>query len=116
MKIIELYEYNTKFINGKAISIVKMPKVVHCKKDNYDVYIGRPSKWGNPFIIGKDGDRKEVINKYKIWILKQRSLLDSLPELKDKILGCWCAPKKCHGDVLVELYEKIVGKDKFSFF
>lgn len=43
----------------------KMGKVVHCKREPYDVYIGRPSKWGNPFVIEKDGTRKEVIEKYK---------------------------------------------------
>lgn len=43
-------------------------KVVHCKKEKYDVYIGRPSKWGNPFIVGADGTRDEVIQKYKDWI------------------------------------------------
>ena len=43
-------------------------KVVHCKKEPYDIYIGRPSKWGNPFSIGKDGTREEVIEKYREWI------------------------------------------------
>lgn len=43
-------------------------RVVHCKKEPYDVYIGRPSKWGNPFVIGKDGTREEVIAKYAEWI------------------------------------------------
>jgi hypothetical protein len=77
--------------------------VVHCKKDTYDVYIGRPSKWGNPFTIGKDGDRDEVIRKYKEWIVTQPNLMRSLHELKGKTLGCWCKPNACHGDVLVEL-------------
>lgn len=77
-------------------------KVVHCKKEQYDVYIGRPSKWGNPFVVGKDGTREEVIKKYKEWILNQ-SLIEDLSELKGKVLGCWCSPKPCHGDVLIEL-------------
>lgn len=77
--------------------------VVHCKKEPYDVYIGRPSKWGNPFEIGKDGTRKEVIEKYRAWILTQPQLLQQLSELKGKRLGCWCHPKECHGDVLLEL-------------
>ena len=81
-------------------------KVVHCKRSNYDIYIGRPSKWGNPFTIGKDGTRSEVIEKYRIWLMKNQNLLDCLPELKNKILGCWCKPKACHGDVLVELVER----------
>lgn len=78
-------------------------KVVHCKKEPHDVYIGRPSKWGNPFSIGKDGNREQVIEKYKDWIINQPELMKSLPELKDKTLGCWCSPKPCHGDILIEL-------------
>jgi len=80
-------------------------KVVHCKREPYDVYIGRPSKWGNPFSIGigKDGTREEVIEKYREWIQNQPELLAQLSELRGKTLGCWCAPQACHGDVLVEL-------------
>ena len=77
-------------------------KVVHCQKEPYDVYIGRPSKWGNPFVVGKDGTRKEVVEKYRQWILQQPELLNSLHELRGKVLGCWCSPKECHGDVLLE--------------
>lgn len=76
-------------------------------KGNYQ-YIGRPSKWGNPYSIGKDGDRKEVIEKYRKYILNNPELLKALPELKGKRLGCWCFPLSCHGDVLVELVEKLV--------
>lgn len=82
-----------------------MAKVVHCKKEPYDIYIGRPSKWKNLFIIGKDGTREEVIEKYRKWIVNQPFLMNSLHELKGKTLGCWCKPKPCHGDVLVELVE-----------
>lgn len=81
-------------------------KVVHCKKQSYDILIDRRTKWGNPFIIGKDGDRAEVIEKYRQWVVTQSHLMNSLPELKGKILGCWCSPKPCHGDVLVELANK----------
>lgn len=77
--------------------------VVHCKKSSYDVYIGRPSKWGNPFMIGRDGNRMEVIQKYRAWLMNRQDLIDALPELKGKILGCWCSPQACHGDVLAEL-------------
>lgn len=87
-----------------------MTKVVHCRKHKYDVYIGRPSKWGNPFMIGRDGNRDDVIEKYKAWIRTQEQLLDSLRELKDKILGCYCAPLPCHGDILKELIEDKYGK------
>ena len=80
-------------------------EIVHCKRSKFDVYIGRPSKWGNPFTIGRDGDRAEVIRKYREWILTQPELLKALPELKGKTLGCWCAPHACHGDVLKSLIE-----------
>lgn len=79
-------------------------RVVHCKRERYDVYIGRPSKWGNPFEIGRDGrNREQVIAKYREWIQTQPDLMAALPELRGKVLGCWCAPRSCHGDVLVEL-------------
>jgi hypothetical protein len=83
-----------------------MTKVVHCKKEEFDVYIGRPSKWGNPFQIGQDGTREQVIRKYEEWLLSQPKLLDELMELKEKVLGCWCKPKICHGDILVKYLEK----------
>jgi len=78
------------------------------------VYIGRPSKWGNPFKIGKDGTREEVIKKYEIWLLKQDNLMLDLKELKGKILTCFCVEKpidfirddkRCHGEILLEFIE-----------
>ena len=82
-------------------------RVVHCKKEPFDIYIGRPSKWGNPFRIGKDGSREDVILKYRNWILANSNLMAQLPlELKGKTLGCWCKPNACHGDVLAELADE----------
>ena len=78
-------------------------KVVHCKRKPFDVYIGRPSKWGNPFVIGKDGTRDHVIAKYEAWLRTRPELTAALPELHGKVLGCWCSPLPCHGDVLVRL-------------
>jgi hypothetical protein len=78
-------------------------RVVHCKRDRYDVYIGRPSKWGNPYVIGRDGTREQVIAKYRVWVLSRPEFVAALPELRGKTLGCWCAPQPCHGDVLAEL-------------
>lgn len=80
-----------------------MTQVVNLRKSSYDIYIGRPSKWGNPFEIGKDGERLEVLAKYKEWILTQQHLLDSLGELDGKILGCFCYPMICHGNILIDL-------------
>lgn len=70
------------------------------------VYIGRPSKWGNPFVIGKDGSRADVIAKYRAHLLRDAKLMAALPELRGKNLVCWCAPCACHGDVLLELANK----------
>ena len=80
-------------------------KVVHCKKESYDVYIGRGSKWGNPFIIGRNGTREEVISKCKVHVLNRPDLIYDLQELVGKTLGCWCKPKACHGDILVQMIE-----------
>lgn len=77
--------------------------VVHCKRENFDVYIGRPSKWGNPFRVGRDGTRLEVIEMYRRWIQTQAHLMDEVDNLRGLVLGCHCAPLPCHGDVLVEL-------------
>ena len=78
--------------------------VVHCKKDKYDVYIGRPGPWENPFEIGKDGDREEVVEKYAEWLLAQPELVEKAKqELRGKVLGCWCAPKLCHGNILTQI-------------
>jgi hypothetical protein len=79
------------------------PLVVHCKRARYDVYIGRPSKWGNPYVIGRDGTREQVIERYEQWLLQQPELMAALSELAGKTLGCWCAPHACHGEVLAQL-------------
>ncbi len=100
-----------------------MQKVVHCQKEPYDVYIGRAmpryglaaSKWANPYRIGPDGDREHVLALYELYIRKHPYLMGDLPELRQKVLGCWCAPKggltaddplRCHGQVLLRLLEE----------
>jgi hypothetical protein len=68
------------------------------------VYIGRPGPWGNPFKIGPDGTRLEVIEKYRVWLRGQPDLVArARVELRGKMLGCWCAPQRCHGDVLADV-------------
>jgi len=114
-------------INGiKTIKIINM-KVVHCKKEPYDVYIGRApgerGKWGNPFTHKKDSTqakyfkptRKEAVEAYRDYILngEGKHLLDDLDELEGKVLGCWCGsftPEdkdnlRCHGQILMEIIE-----------
>lgn len=100
--------------------------VVHCKKQECDVYIGRKEAgmhYGNPFshkqgtnasVIVKS--REEAVRLFREWLLgneynsleqaRRSWILKNLKELKGKILGCWCAPLSCHGDVLSELSNK----------
>lgn len=72
-----------------------------------DVYIGRPSMWGNPFKIGRDGTREQVIEKYRDHVIGEPRLMALLPTLRGKTLGCYCKPLACHGDVLVELVDAL---------
>ena len=101
-----------------------MEKVVHCKRQPYDVYIGRPSVWGNPYthIVDKTtaakyivSTRDEAVANYRKWIIEGdgQHLLARLDELEGKTLGCWCVRDEskyhkdmkmvCHGEVLLEL-------------
>lgn len=82
-------------------------RVVHCKRERYDVYVGRPSKWGNPFKVpnGYDvvTDPERILERYEVHVCSRPELMAALPELRGKVLGCWCAPKPCHGDVLLRM-------------
>ena len=91
-----------------------MTRVIHIKDKELDganfssneVYIGRPSIWGNPFVIGKDGSREEVIDKYEDYIMYNDELMSNLHTLRGKALVCYCKPQACHGDVLVKLVDR----------
>ena len=111
-------------------------KVVNIKHEDFDVYIGRGicpktgliSKWGCPFTIIKDRPtlateivetKEEALSKYKEYILASPELMESLDELDGKVLGCFCKPEKCHGDILLELLfqkklSRIFKKDKLG--
>jgi hypothetical protein len=88
-----------------------MKYVVHMKREPFDVYIGRPSVWGNPFsheasTIAKFRvtTREEAIERYEAWFLAQPGLVALAKEvLRGKVLGCWCDPKPCHGHVLARI-------------
>ena len=80
-------------------------RVVNKNNEWYDVYIGRGSVFGNPYEIGPDGTRAEVIEKYRIWFekkIKKPRFRKQVLKLRGKRLGCYCAPRACHGDVIVE--------------
>lgn len=84
------------------------PLVVHCKRSPFDAYIGRPSPWCNPFShLPKSAakfqcsSREEAVDKYAGWLISQPGLVAKVKrELRGRVLGCWCAPKLCHGHVL----------------
>ncbi len=98
-----------------------MIRIVHCCKDIYDIYIGRDcqefkgSKWQNPFIIGKDGTRIEVIQKFEKYIRTKPELLKDLYELDNKILGCWCGKKACHGQILIKIRNEQLNGEHFTY-
>lgn len=82
------------------------PVVLNKKRDLVpagSIYVGRPSIWGNPCMLGRDGTRQEVIDKYRAWLTSNKKLMARLHELRGKNLVCWCAPLPCHADVLMEM-------------
>lgn len=83
--------------------------VVNKYKSAFDIYIGRGSQWGNPFVIGKHGSRVEVIQKYRQHLWRQvesgEVSVDDLLALDGKRLGCFCKPQACHGDVIASAVE-----------
>ena len=82
----------------------------------FDIYIGRrmsmggwklaESIWANPFAIGRDGSRDEVLRKYREYVVSRGSLMAQLPDIYGRVLACWCKPADCHGDILAELAER----------
>lgn len=88
--------------------------------DQFDVFIGRRrgnKHWGNPFIMQRERDRPLVIKDFKRWLNGDKDLeeieperrkwiIEHVDELKDKVLGCFCRPKPCHGDVYIELLKE----------
>jgi Domain of unknown function (DUF4326) len=89
------------------------PMVVHVYRGKFDVYVGRGQwkgeapGWGNPVPLEKSKDspeeRRAVLRAYAEWLVGQDALLERIGELSGKRLGCWCAPKKCHGEILARL-------------
>ena len=92
-----------------SIHATRVVNVRHCE---YDVFIGRPGKYGNPFIIGRDGTRDEVCDKNWDWLLgkikapdgrKPSTIEEIKRELAGKRLGCFCPPQRCHGNNYVRI-------------
>jgi hypothetical protein len=105
----------------KKISLMKtiLPssqktEVVHVRKQVFDVYIGRGSMFGNPHRMRDESkaERTRVIEAYQEWFkirLQDPKFVSELEKLRGKRLGCFCAPKRCHGDIIVEYLE---GEEK----
>lgn len=78
--------------------------VVHFNKEPCDIYVGRPSIYGNPYHIGIDGTREEVIRRHEVYVFSRPELIKKIrQELPGKILGCYCFPLLCHAELLVRI-------------
>jgi DNA polymerase elongation subunit (family B)/uncharacterized phage-like protein YoqJ len=83
-----------------------------------DVYIGRPSLLGNPFPIGNESERLEVIRKFEEYAISNQSVLDEITKLGERLktgeklrLICFCSPKPCHGNIIIKLVRKYLGEN-----
>jgi len=100
------------------VSNISLANIMDKPTPYYDIYIGREnrhlnlegSKWGNPFRMKNESEREGVLARYEEHIESSPELLAALPELEGKVLGCYCVPKKCHGGVLIKLYERHILK------
>ena len=80
------------------------------RAENLLVRIDRRSRWGNPFHIGRDGDRATVIERYREYLAARADLMAQLDQLRGKVLACWCAPEPCHGDVLLAVISTLTDR------
>ena len=73
--------------------------------------IDRKSEFGNPFVIPDDGDRETVCASYEIYWARKFGLHKKVEALRGKVLGCWCYPLACHGDLLTQTLEGLIEDD-----
>ena len=93
--------------------LARKTRVVNRRRERFDVYIGRPSPWGNPFshregtlACFRVATREDAVAKFREWFLAQPELVArARRELKGKVLGCWCKPAACHGDVIAQIVD-----------
>lgn len=87
-------------------------------------YVGRPSPLGNPYAVGRDGTREEVIAKYAAWLDDQLAIDPPAPASRQLarllaaarrheaiLLTCWCAPERCHAEVIRDLIRDLLDPD-----
>ena len=100
-----LQEIQAEVRAGRAVVVRKYHKAVvaWAKSEGLYVPIHRPSRWGNPYKLDHERHRDEVCEKYADWLQGQPDLLADIGELRGKVLGCYCTPKRCHGDELARL-------------
>ena len=98
-------------------------RVVHCQKEPYDILIGRPSRWGNPFshldhsaAEFKVATRDEACDMYFVWLKEQIALgnisKEDILALDKKTLGCYCSPNRCHGSEIIKMIN-IIKMEEF---
>lgn len=101
-----------KKIKLKVVSLQLTIVVNKDRVDKYDVYIGRGTVWGNPYQIGQDGDRDEVIRKFaydfeKGFLKAHQDFARNIANIKGKVIACHCKPAACHGDVIAAYVNSI---------
>ena len=100
---------------GKIVRVVPLEITIVVNKDRgdvYDVYIGRGTIWGNPYQIGPNGDREEVIRKFSYdfdrgFLKFSDNLEQNISKLRGKVIACHCKPYPCHGDVIAAYINSI---------
>jgi hypothetical protein len=83
---------------------LKNPNHLYIGRKNIYVKGAEASKWQNSFSVEKFG-REKCLELYKEHIKSNKKLMGDINELNGKILGCWCKPEGCHGDILIELFK-----------
>jgi len=77
----------------------RLPRILNKRTDRIPpgaYYCGRPGPLGNPFVIGRDGTRDDVVDKFDAWVQTQPKLIAIIATLEGRDLVCWCAPLRCH--------------------
>ena len=87
-----------------------MTGLVNIKKARCEVYIGRGTPFGNPYVIGENGTREDVIRLFRAYfyerLKREPEWKAKVEKLKGKVLGCHCLPQDCHGRIYIEFLDK----------